>query len=126
VRAKYVEAINRGEAWSDDQIAYDLDPAARATCVHLRPVETLLRAAPVRVKLWVPPNLRVAAVLDFEALKQRVPLPANVTYAEGSMGGRAYEDGLFSMLRCGSCESRIDFTHRHEARAGEPVFPEPL
>jgi len=122
-RARYAALVEAGEAWSDEQIAYDLDPAARATCPHLQALEGALRGAGVFVKRQTPPNVTARCIVDPEALKARLELSPGVAFAEGSMGGRAYEDGLFAMVRCSACESRIDLTHRHEPNAGVPVFP---
>ena len=35
----YAQRIEAGEAWNDDQIAYDRNPQALATCRHLAPIE---------------------------------------------------------------------------------------
>lgn len=123
LRARYAALVEAGQAWSDEQIAYDLDPAARATCAHLQTLEGVLRDAGVFVKRQPPPNVTARCVIDPEALKARLNLEACVAFTEGSMGGRAYEDGLFAMVRCSACQSRIDVTHRHEPNAAAPLFP---
>ncbi len=122
-RAAYVALIEGGQAWSDAQIAYDLDRAALATCTHLKPVEAAIRLSGVAVKLEVAPNITARCVLDYQAAQRRFTLAHCVKFTERSMGGRDYEDGLFAMLRCAVCESRIDFTHRHQPGQTDPVFP---
>ncbi|MBS0410365.1 MAG: hypothetical protein JSR86_10665 [Proteobacteria bacterium] len=123
VRARYAALVEAGEAWSDEQIAYDLDKGARATCAHLQGLEGALREVGVFVKRQAQGRVTARCVIDPDRLKTRLPLPAGAAFTEGSMGGRSYEDGLFAMVRCAACESRIDVTHRHEAGAGLPVFP---
>ncbi|MGA0599497.1 hypothetical protein ACO2Q3_02185 [Caulobacter sp. KR2-114] len=123
VRARYVALIEAGQAWSDEQIAYDLDAAARTTCLHLRPVEDGLRAAGVWVKLRIPRWVDAQAVCDEPALRRRFALAPEVAYVEGYTSDRGSDWWPYAYLRCGACESRINFLHRDEARHEEPVFP---
>lgn len=123
VRARYAALVEAGQAWSDEQIAYDLDKGARATCAHLQGLEGALRDAGVAVKREAQGRVTARCVIDADRLKMRLPLPDCAAFTEGSMGGRTYEDGLFAMVRCGACESRVDVTHRREAGPSLPVFP---
>lgn len=44
-KRKYVLLIERGQWWTDEQIAYQENQSATARCVHLQPVERAMRSA---------------------------------------------------------------------------------
>jgi hypothetical protein len=48
---KYVDLVERGEEWSDEQIACHEDANATATCSHLQSIEHAVRLADVEPKL---------------------------------------------------------------------------
>lgn len=123
VYARYVPLIEAGESWSDDQIGYDADPAARTTCQHLRPVEDALRTSLIPVKLQIAHWIAAKAVCDHAALERRFALGADALYEEGYASDRGSYYEPYAILRCASCQSRIVFLHPDEARGGEPVFP---
>jgi hypothetical protein len=125
VRAKYVERMERGDYWSDEQIAYDLDRAARATCQHLAPVEGAMREVGLMVKWQQPGFIDAECLIDEAALKRTGLLAKSVSYREIESGGRAYEDPPFGMLQCAACNASIRVRSEQEARPGIRVFPAP-
>jgi len=122
-RRKYAARIEAGEAWNDAQIAYDLDPDATATCRHLRPVESAMRAAGLEVRLIAPPQVRAPCRIDEPALWSQFERPRSVSYLEMFLGGRAAEDDPVAYLRCEACQATIDVLHPDQTREGTPAFP---
>jgi len=122
MRAKYAALIESGQYWTDEQIAYDLDPAARVTCAHLRPIETAMREAGLCVKPSVAAYVNVDAVIDVAEFARRYPDP-QVAYSEVEYGGRAYEDSPVAQIACTEHRSAIYATHAGEAKPDTPRFP---
>ena len=122
VRRKYVPLIERGESWNDTQIAYDLDPTARVTCAHLRPIETAMREAGLKVQPSVAAHLNVGAVIDPAELSRLYPDPL-VAYSEFELGGRHYEDNPVAQIACAEHRSAIYALHPREAKPETPRFP---
>jgi hypothetical protein len=122
VRRKYVALIERGESWNDAQIAYDLDPAARVTCAHLRPIEAAMREAGLRVQPSVAAYANAEAVIDQAELSRLYPDP-QVAYSEFELGGRHYEDNPMAQIACAEHRSAIYVLHPREAKADSPSFP---
>lgn len=120
----YAERIAAGEAWSDEQIAYDRDPGALGACVHLQPVEAAMRGAGLHLRLMGPSWLSAPCRIDEDALRAKFDLPASVTYVEAFLGGRAVEDDPVGYIQCRACQSSIGTMHPREARADTPVFPD--
>ena len=56
IRRKYVERIERGEYWSDEEIAFNDDVNATGVCEHLYPIEQRMRAEGIdlRPRRWRP------------------------------------------------------------------------
>jgi hypothetical protein len=122
VKAKYAADMERGEYWSDEGIAYDLDREARATCEHLRPIEGAMREAGLKVRWWVEGHASCECIVNEAALN--LPAGGPVTFnASIEMGGRAYEDAPVAEFRCGACNSSIRVHNQHDAWPGIPVFP---
>jgi hypothetical protein len=127
VKRKYVERIERGEAWVDEQIEYDLDPSRLATCVHLQPIERAMRDAGIEVLLEVLPSdsTRVSARcrVNADAINDQFSPPPFVEYTTPIPRGRAFEETLPAMLMCGQCRSVISVIHRLDAKPETPIFP---
>ncbi|MBL8782478.1 MAG: hypothetical protein JNL06_16195 [Alphaproteobacteria bacterium] len=117
---KFAAAIEAGEAWSDEQIAYDLDPSAVATCEHLEPIERAMRASHIAVKRWRPLVVQAQCRIDEAALKRMFP---SANYAEPQQYDRSLEDPPGALLSCSDCTSRILVVHPSVAGAGTPAFP---
>jgi hypothetical protein len=125
VRAKYVEWMERGDYWSDEQIAYDLHRETTVTCQHLAPVEGAMREAGLMVKWQQPGFVDADCLIDEAVLKQTMPLAESVSYREIESGGRAYEDPPFGMLQCAACNSSIRVRSKQDSQPGARVFPAP-
>jgi hypothetical protein len=123
VRRKYVELIERGESWSDEQIDYAEHPQRLATCVHLQPIEHELRATGIAVRLVQGSTVRARCCVNAAALSMRFALPDSVHYAEPTFGGRSYEDAPSAVIVCDQCRSTIDVVHRLVADPETPWFP---
>src|ERR1700730_2474129 len=52
-KAKYAPLVERGQEWSDEQIAYNEDPNLTGTCPHLQPTEHAMRMAGIVPRLLV-------------------------------------------------------------------------
>ena len=112
-RAHHAAGVLQGLRWSDAQLAYFDDPAARITCVHLQPVEAALRLAGRPCWPQGQAELGTDAALQFAALRAHYALPACVRecYEEPHPHAPPRE-----LLRCDACRSAI------ESGNGEP-FP---
>jgi hypothetical protein len=122
-RAKYAAEIERGEYWSDEQIAYDLDRSARTMCQHLRPIEGEMREAGVALKWLAPGWLRADCRINEAALN--LAAGGLVTYTELiEPGGRSYEDKPYAALACTACNTSIRVLNEHDAWPGIRYFPE--
>jgi hypothetical protein len=127
-RHKYGVLVEAGEAWSDEQIAYDRDPDWRVACPHLRTVEGAMRQAGVAVKLADWPEINGVQLNAFcrivaPGLKARFRLPDFVSYVEMYMGGRSVEDYPSAFVTCGLCNSTIHTRHPDEGPPDTPWFP---
>jgi hypothetical protein len=123
VRRKYVELMQRGESWSDEQIDYAEHPQRLVTCVHLQPIEHELRATGIAVRLLQGSTIRARCCVDPAALSTQFALPDSVHYAEPMLGGRSYEDAPSAVIVCDQCRSTIDVVHRLVADPETPWFP---
>jgi hypothetical protein len=120
----YAARIRAGEAWSDDQIAYDRDRTQTRTCAHLAPVERAMREAGLFVRLLLDRHVRAQCRIDEPALRSAMPLDASVTYSETiELGGRAYEDPPGAALLCNACRSSISVLAPWQWREETATFP---
>lgn len=122
-RAVYAQRIAAGEAWSDEQIAYDLDLSAMTTCEHLSDIEYAMRQAGIAVKMDAPRWVSAQCVVSHEALMAQFQLAPSVRYSDAELGGRAYEDPQQASISCSACSSWIRTVHPREAGPGTAVFP---
>jgi hypothetical protein len=104
-RAHHAAGVLQGLRWSDAQLAYFDDPAARITCAHLQPVENALRAAGRRCWPQGPAEVGTEAALRFAALREQLALAPCVR--------ESYEDDHphappREYLRCTLCRSAIE------------------
>jgi len=123
VRRRYAALIERGESWTDAQIAYDLDPAMTATCQHLQAIERAIRRTGIKARRYAGADVGVACALDPTALAKSFALPRSVRYEEPPPHDRASADSLVALLRCTSCRSSIVGWHPSTAGPHAPVFP---
>jgi hypothetical protein len=122
VKRKYIERFERGEYWSDEQIAYAEDRLRLATCEHLQPIERAMRAAGIETRLT---NLCLVAPcrVDQAALGERFVLPESVHYTEMHVPDRSIHDPPVAFIQCDVCRTFIDVIHPSQAAADTPWFP---
>jgi len=123
IRRPYLALIERGEHWSADSVAYDLDPHATTTCKHLRPIECAIRQAGIRVRLRWSAVIDAPCMIDGQALAQQFDLPPSVTYSEPQHYDRSAEDPPSALISCSLCQSRINAVHREVASSDTPTWP---
>jgi len=128
----YVARVERGEEWSDAQIAYHENPLLAATCAHLQPIELAMRAAGVVPKMLEYPwqqdgvpllKVRADCCINEAALRQRHPLPACVAFQQGYQPERHEQDNPWAQLACAECKSVIELTHNEWPREKTVWFP---
>lgn len=119
----YAARIERGENWSDAQIAYDLEPDGTATCAHLAPVEQAMRRAGIAVKLQSGRIVTAPCVIDEPALRARFALDPPAWYGIVPDHGRSYEDPPYAALGCTEHGAMIHVIEPGQAPPGSAVFP---
>jgi hypothetical protein len=124
VRRKYAERIERGEWWwSDEQIAYDLDPNRVVTCPHLQQIERGMRSAGIAIRLQRDTTIQADCCVDPAKLAERFALALAVHYREPAAYDRGLEDPPAALIACDACQSVIDVVQRQRARTDTPWFP---
>lgn len=123
VRRKYVERIERGEYWSDEEIDFNEDPNASDLCEHLRPIEQLMRAEKVDVRPVYPKRIRANCLVDPVKLGIGPPPVVGVAYVEVHIPDRSMLDPRSAMITCSICNSYIDVVHSDVAAPDTPWFP---
>jgi len=123
ILSDYAGRIERGESWSDAQIAYDLEPGTPATCVHLAPVELAMRRAGIAVKLQLGHIVHATCVIDEPALRARFAIDPPVWYGIIPDYDRSYEDPPSAALGCTEHGAMIYVIEPGQAPPGSPVFP---
>jgi hypothetical protein len=123
LRRKYVPRIERGESWSDEQIAYDLDPALTVTCPHLQQVEATMRSAGITVKRNAGAWIAADCVVDQSRLARHFTLAPSAIYREFELYDRSLEDPPRAQFWCSACNSTIDTVHPKVAPSGTRMFP---
>ena len=122
--APYAALMAAGEYWSDEQIAYDRDPAARETCIHLAPIEGAMREAGLQVRYgWAPHQVNARCRIDEAALIATFAPALSVAYEEFYASERAREDLPMAHIRCLEHASGISVRHPEEAGVDAPWFP---
>lgn len=122
-RQAYGALIEAGDEWSDEQIAYDLNPEWLMTCPHLQPVERAMRQAGLSVRMMSGPQVRAACRVDEAALRARFKLPKFVAYAEFYIPDRAEQDNPTALVGCNLCHATIHTVHPDHATPDVPWFP---
>jgi len=130
VRRKYAVLVERGESWTDAQIAYHEDKSMTATCEHLVEVERAMRKAGIATRLLTTPWRELATLASIQArcrvneveLRYRFTLAPSVHYEEGYQPERHEHDNPWAALSCDQCQSRIDLIHPEQGPADIPWF----
>lgn len=123
ILSAYAGRIERGESWSDAQIAYDLEPDGTATCAHLAPVERAMRRAGIAVKLQLRNIVNAPCVIDESALRARFAIDPPAWYGIPPDHGRSYEDPPVAAFKCAEHGALIYVVESSQAPPGSPVFP---
>lgn len=120
---RYAEMIEAGDYfWTPERVAYDLDPKATATCAHLAPVESAMRAAGIEVRMSSVNHVYATCVIEAEAFAKKFALPAHASYGEMQTFDRGGEE-FSAVVACEACRSTIWVQHPRVAATGTPVFP---
>jgi len=122
-KRKYVALVERGERWSDEQIAYHEDPGMTASCPHLQPIERGMRMAGIVLKLLAPLKLMTDCCIYEAGLRERFPLSEPVRYLEGYDVERHDQDNPWARLECSECGSTIGLVHPEWPRPTTKWFP---
>jgi hypothetical protein len=120
-RRAYKPTPAQTEAFAEQtarQTAYAADPAMRATCAHLQPIEGAMRAAGVPVRLLYGEVVDAHCVIDEARLTLEEPLVYH-----GNVAGDRPGEPPSAHLHCPEHNSSIALEHPQTARPSTPVFP---
>jgi hypothetical protein len=122
--AQYAPLVERGEEWSDENIAYFEDPRATVTCDHLQPIERAMRDAGIVARRLRNRTIRATCRIDYPALQASFDISTPVRYAEYYAGDRDEQDFPVAFIICDAHTSMINALHPDEAgAAAAPTFP---
>jgi hypothetical protein len=123
-RAKYASLVEKGEHWSDENIAYFENPGRAATCNHLEPIERAIREAGIQVRLHSAQNVLAKCRIVVAELERNFCASPPVRYAEFYQGDRYEFEHPTAFLICDEHKSIIHTLHPDEAEATDaPEFP---
>lgn len=130
-KEKYVVLVERGQDWSDDQIAYHEDVHRTATCVHLQAIESAMRLSGIVPKLLVAwqenykslPQIKANCCIHIAELQRQFPLAESVRYTEDYAPERYHQDNPWAELRCTACNSIIHLEHSAHPLLTTKWFP---
>ncbi len=126
----YIPLLEKGDYWSDEQIAYKDDRTILATCRHLQPIESAMRtsgigtrrlAGSISSNLAPRADVRASCRVEIATLRQKFPLPSCVTHDQGYHFDRYESDNPWAHLYCKQCNSSIELAHPDEIKF--PIFP---
>jgi hypothetical protein len=127
---RYIALVEKGEWWSDEQIAYHENRELTATCPHLQSVEHAMRMEGIELRRlgesWEPVPLakvRGNCRINETTLYQRFPLPESVVYRTGYQPERAEHDNPWADLMCITCDSKIELVHPEWPQPATKWFP---
>ena len=130
-KRKYARLVERGQSWTDSQIAYAEDPGSTATCGHLAPIELAMRKAGIATRLLTTPWRELTTLPSIEAkccvneadLRRRFALAESVRFEEGYQPERSEHDNPWATLQFQECGSSIQLIHSEWGRGQVPWFP---
>ena len=127
---RYIALVEKGEWWSDEQIAYHENRELTATCSHLQTVEHAMRMEGIELRRlgesWdhtPQAKVRGDCSINQTALYQRFPLPESVVHRTGYQPERAEHDNPWADLICLTCDSKIELVHPEWLRPTTKWFP---
>jgi hypothetical protein len=132
-RRKYAALVMKGEQWSDDQIAYNEDREATASCPHLRPIEHAIRQAGIPTRLVTAPwkagstlysKVRADCRIHVPELERRFTLSESFGYSEGYAPEHYQYDNPWAGLTCRECKSSMELVHPEWPGPHSRWFPE--
>jgi hypothetical protein len=119
-RSQYARLMERGEWWTDEQIAYCENPQAVATCVHLQPIERAMRSTGIVPRLLTQPwdknfaplpNISADCRINEVELKRLYPGADSIRHTTGYWPERSATDNPWAKLACAWCNSSIEVVH---------------
>jgi hypothetical protein len=123
-KLKYIPLVERGEEWSDKQIAYHEDRSLLVTCRHLQPIEGGLRQTAIKMRRIGSTSVSADCRIDQVAIGRLYHLQPPAYYSEYYQGDRSATDFPTAILTCKDCRSFIRVLHPDEAKRDTPVFPD--
>jgi hypothetical protein len=123
IKQKYIPLVEGGEAWSDDQIAYNEAPDMTVTCPHLQPIERDLRRTKIKMRRASSISVGAKCRIDEAAVRQHYNLAPPAYYVEDYQGDRSAQDYPVAYFHCRDCHSSISVLHPDQVRADTLTFP---
>ena len=127
---RYIALVEKGEWWSDDQIAYHENRELTATCPHLQALEHAMRMEGIELRRlgesWHTASLAMVrgdCRINEKILQQRFLLPESARYRTGYQPERSEFDGPWADLFCSTCDSKIELVHPEWPRPKTRWFP---
>lgn len=123
-RARYAQLVERGEDWSDENIAYYESPDRTITCSHLEMIEGAMRSGGIQAYRYRETDVSAKCRIDYDALQRQFSIIPPVRYAEFLAGDAKDHELPMAFLICDEHKSMIHTIHPDEPRAQEaPRFP---
>jgi uncharacterized protein (DUF983 family) len=123
-RAKYAPLVERGEDWSEENIAYYENPEMTISCSHLQSIEEAMRRSGIDVRRYRKRDVSAKCRIDFPALQRLFPISTPVRYAEVYEAERYEYDHPTAFLICEEHQCLIHVVHPDESGAEQsPLFP---
>jgi hypothetical protein len=121
----YAKLVEKGEWWTDEQIAYHRDRSATVTCAHLQPLERLLRSNGIDARLFRDQGVSARCRIDERELERQYPLESPVRYSEFYQGDRYEYEHPTALFICDEHKAVIHTLHPESPGITyEPVFPD--
>ena len=96
---------------------------ATNVCEHLRPIEQLMRASRIDLRIATEHRITVNCLINFEKLSHQLNLAESVTYIEPHIPDRSMLDPHSAIIVCSGCNSSIFAVHKDSATQNTPWFP---
>ncbi|MEP6835297.1 MAG: hypothetical protein ABJB74_18070 [Gemmatimonas sp.] len=122
-RRKYVERIERGEHWRDEEIAFNEDANATGVCEHLFPIEQLMRLNGIDLRPEYALVINANCLVNIEKLQLQIGIVEPIRYMEPHIPDRSMLDPRSAMFVCSRCVSTIRTVHLDSVKPDTPSFP---